>query len=41
MDVAKEQMKEFYEFSNPIEVPGVNNSYFLKTAMNEKENMQD
>jgi Fe-S cluster assembly ATP-binding protein len=26
----------FMSFQSPIEVPGVNNSYFLKTAMNEK-----
>ncbi len=26
----------FMSFQNPIEVPGVNNSYFLKTAVNEK-----
>lgn len=26
----------FMSFQNPIEVPGVNNSYFLKTALNEK-----
>ena len=26
----------FLSFQNPIEVPGVNNSYFLKTAVNEK-----
>jgi Fe-S cluster assembly ATP-binding protein len=26
----------FMSFQNPIEVPGVNNSYFLKTAINEK-----
>lgn len=26
----------FMSFQTPIEVPGVNNSYFLKTAMNEK-----
>jgi Fe-S cluster assembly ATP-binding protein len=26
----------FLSFQNPVEVPGVNNSYFLKTALNEK-----
>jgi len=26
----------FLSFQNPVEVPGVNNSYFLKTAVNEK-----
>ncbi len=26
----------FLSFQNPVEVPGVNNSYFLKTAINEK-----
>lgn len=26
----------FMSFQNPVEVPGVNNSYFLKTAVNEK-----
>uniref|UniRef100_A0A4W5KR86 ABC transporter domain-containing protein n=1 Tax=Hucho hucho TaxID=62062 RepID=A0A4W5KR86_9TELE len=26
----------FMSFQSPIEVPGVNNSYFLKTALNEK-----
>jgi Fe-S cluster assembly ATP-binding protein len=26
----------FMSFQNPIEVPGINNSYFLKTALNEK-----
>ena len=26
----------FMSFQTPIEVPGVNNSYFLKTAMNQK-----
>lgn len=26
----------FMSFQNPVEVPGVNNSYFLKTAFNEK-----
>ena len=26
----------FMSFQSPVEVPGVNNSYFLKTAMNEK-----
>ncbi|UTJ07278.1 Fe-S cluster assembly ATPase SufC [Arcobacter roscoffensis] len=27
----------FMSFQNPVEVPGVNNSYFLKTAINEKK----
>ena len=31
----------FMSFQNPIEVPGVNNSYFLKTAINEKRKAQD
>ena len=33
-----ERAKEgiFLSFQNPVEVPGVNNSYFLKTAVNEK-----
>jgi Fe-S cluster assembly ATP-binding protein len=26
----------FLSYQNPIEIPGVNNSYFLKTAMNKK-----
>ena len=26
----------FLSFQNPVEVPGVNNSYFLRTAINEK-----
>lgn len=26
----------FLSFQNPVEVPGVNNNYFLKTALNEK-----
>ena len=26
----------FLSFQNPVEVPGVNNSYFLRTAVNEK-----
>ncbi|RXJ67715.1 Fe-S cluster assembly ATPase SufC [Halarcobacter ebronensis] len=26
----------FMSFQNPVEIPGVNNSYFLKTALNEK-----
>jgi len=26
----------FMSFQNPVEVPGVNNSYFLRTAINEK-----
>jgi len=30
----------FLSFQNPIEVPGVNNSYFLKTALNEKRKYQ-
>lgn len=31
----------FMSFQSPIEVPGVNNSYFLKTAMNEKRKYND
>jgi Fe-S cluster assembly ATP-binding protein len=27
----------FLSFQNPIEIPGVNNTYFLRTALNEKE----
>ncbi|XPV67731.1 MAG: Fe-S cluster assembly ATPase SufC [Halarcobacter sp.] len=27
----------FLSFQNPVEIPGVNNSYFLKTAINEKK----
>ena len=30
----------FMSFQSPVEVPGVNNSYFLKTAMNEKRKYQ-
>lgn len=30
----------FLSFQNPVEVPGVNNSYFLKTALNEKRKYQ-
>lgn len=30
----------FMSFQNPIEVPGVNNSYFLKTAVNEKRDYE-
>lgn len=30
----------FLSFQNPVEVPGVNNSYFLKTALNEKRTYQ-
>lgn len=30
----------FLSFQNPVEVPGVNNSYFLKTALNEKRAYQ-
>lgn len=37
MDVAQRANEGiFMSFQTPIEVPGVNNSYFLKTAMNEK-----
>eukprot|EP00920_Eleutheroschizon_duboscqi_P015752 GHVT01036889.1.p1 GENE.GHVT01036889.1~~GHVT01036889.1.p1 ORF type:complete len:252 (+),score=2.33 GHVT01036889.1:180-935(+) len=37
LDVAKRSNEGiFMSFQNPIEVPGVNNSYFLKTAINEK-----
>lgn len=37
LDVS-ERAKEgvFLSFQNPVEVPGVNNSYFLKTIVNEK-----
>lgn len=31
----------FMSFQSPIEVPGVNNSYFLKTAINEKRKYND
>ncbi|MFA6137478.1 MAG: Fe-S cluster assembly ATPase SufC [Sulfurimonas sp.] len=27
----------FLSFQNPVEIPGVNNTYFLRTALNEKE----
>ncbi len=30
----------FLSFQNPVEVKGVNNSYFLKTAINEKRKYQ-
>jgi len=37
MDVAQRANEGiFMSFQNPIEVPGINNSYFLKTALNEK-----
>ncbi len=37
MDVASRANEGiFMSFQNPVEVPGVNNSYFLKTALNEK-----
>jgi len=37
MDVAQRANEGiFMSFQNPVEVPGVNNSYFLKTAVNEK-----
>ncbi len=37
MDVSKRANEGiFMSFQNPVEVPGVNNSYFLKTALNEK-----
>ena len=37
MDVAQRANEGiFMSFQTPVEVPGVNNSYFLKTAMNEK-----
>lgn len=37
MDVADRANEGiFMSFQNPVEVPGVNNSYFLKTAINEK-----
>jgi Fe-S cluster assembly ATP-binding protein len=31
----------FMSFQNPIEIPGVNNMYFLKTALNEKRKYQN
>ena len=30
----------FLSFQNPIEIPGVNNAYFLRTALNAKEKYQ-
>ncbi len=37
MDVAQRANEGiFMSFQNPVEVPGVNNSYFLRTALNEK-----
>jgi len=30
----------FMSFQNPVEIPGVNNSYFLKTAVNERRKYQ-
>ncbi len=27
----------FLSFQNPVEIPGVNNAYFLRTALNEKK----
>lgn len=37
MDVAQRANEGiFMSFQTPVEVPGVNNSYFLKTALNEK-----
>lgn len=30
----------FMSFQNPVEIPGVNNMYFLKTALNEKRKYQ-
>lgn len=37
MDVAQRANEGiFMSFQSPVEVPGVNNSYFLKTALNEK-----
>ena len=30
----------FLSFQNPVEVPGVNNAYFLRTALNAKERYQ-
>lgn len=37
MDVADRANEGiFMSFQNPVEIPGVNNSYFLKTAVNEK-----
>ena len=41
MDVADRANEGiFMSFQNPVEVPGVNNSYFLKTAINEKRAYQ-
>ncbi len=31
----------FLSFQNPVEVPGVNNSYFLRTSINEKRKYHD
>ncbi len=31
----------FLSFQNPVEVPGVNNSYFLRTSINEKRKYND
>ena len=31
----------FMSFQNPIEIPGINNMYFLKTALNEKRKYQE
>lgn len=41
MDVAERSNEGiFMSFQSPVEVPGVNNSYFLKTAINEKRKHQ-
>lgn len=41
MDVAQRANEGiFLSFQSPIEVPGVNNSYFLRTAINEKRKYQ-
>lgn len=41
MDVAQRANEGiFMSFQTPVEVPGVNNSYFLKTAINEKRAYQ-
>lgn len=31
----------FMSFQNPVEIPGINNMYFLKTALNEKRKYQN
>jgi len=42
MDVAQRSNEGiFMSFQNPVEIPGVNNSYFLKTAINEKRKYEN